>query len=95
MLKFMKVRGHSLSPDYRDGDFVLVSTLPRTVRENDVIVFQNSVYGTLIKRVKRVLKPKSEFIVRGTCWNSVDSKMFGSVFFQDVIGKVIWHIRGK
>ncbi len=96
MLRLIKVRGHSLYPDVRDGDFVLAARVPfpsGKIRAGELIVFRQPGYGTLIKRVRRVLEDGRAYEVRGTQIESTDSRNFGPVPLDRVIGRVIWHIR--
>lgn len=95
MFKLLKVTGNSLAPEYGNGDYVLVSNLFRKPRQKDVIVFRNGTYGMMIKRVQQVRSNGTEYFVEGTHPDSIDSKRFGFVSKQDVIGKVLWHIRRK
>lgn len=98
MLRLLKVRGASLHPDFKDGDYVLVAKTPfpaRHIRVGDVIVFQQPGYPRLIKRVKQVLNGGRAFEVRGTQVESTDSRNFGLVDRRQISGKVLWHIRQK
>ncbi|MBW6467351.1 MAG: S26 family signal peptidase [Brevefilum sp.] len=98
MLRLLKVRGASLWPDYREGDYVLAAGMPfpaRKIRAGDVIVFRQPGYGTLIKRVRRVLANGQAYDVRGTQIASSDSRNFGPVAQDQVTGKVIASIRAK
>lgn len=63
------------------------------IRAGDVIVFRQPGYGTLIKRVRRVLDEDRAFDVSGSQIQSADSRNFGAVPRERVFGKVIWHIR--
>jgi phage repressor protein C with HTH and peptisase S24 domain len=97
MFKLLRVSGNSLLPSFRDGDFALVSRIPLlfgSIREEDVIAFRHHAYGTMIKKIQSVGPNKDEVYVVGTQENSVDSRRFGAISRRDVIGKVIWHIRG-
>ena len=95
MLKLLKVSGHSLWPLYEDGDYVLIvhPRLAGAIRRGDVLVFRNAVYGTMIKQVERVVPDSNDLYVVGTHDRSVDSREFGAISRQAVIGKVIWHIK--
>jgi signal peptidase I len=98
MFRLVKVRGHSLFPDFRDGDYVLTAGFPfpsGKIRAGDVVVFRQPGYGLLIKRVHQVLQDGLAFDVRGTQVESTDSRNFGPVRRDQVTGKVIWHIQGK
>jgi len=98
MLRLLKIRGASLWPDFCEGDYVLAVGVPfpaGKVIKGDVIVFQQPGYGTLIKRVKRVLAGGKQFEVSGTQVSSTDSRNFGLVPFDRVSGKVVWHIRAN
>ncbi len=95
ILKFLKVGGDSLSPNFKHGDFVLVSKIPFLLRPpapGDVIAFHQPGYGLLIKRIESV-NPDGEVNVIGTQAESIDSRVFGAVQQEAMVGKVIWHIR--
>jgi phage repressor protein C with HTH and peptisase S24 domain len=97
MFKILKVRGHSLQPDVRPGDFVVVACTPllrRSLRPGDLVVFQRKPYGVMIKRVHRVDNDQGVLFVLGTDEDSLDSRSFGALRYRDLIGKVIWHVRG-
>lgn len=96
MLRLLRVSGSSLLPRFQDGDFVLVCKIPcllGNIRPGDVIAFRNQTYGTLIKQVQSVSSARDEIFVVGTQENSVDSRRFGPIGKEDVLGKVIWHIK--
>jgi len=95
MCKILRVTGKSLEPDFRDGDYVLVSKIPllmRPARQGNVVAFHKPPYGLLIKRVE-YLTPEGELFVLGTHAASVDSLQFGPVRRQDLLGKVIAHVK--
>ena len=96
MLRLLKVSGDSLSPEYQDGDFVLVAKIPllfKSLHRGDVIAFHHDLYGTIIKQVDDISIDGERFIVTGTHENSVDSTQFGAISRDVIIGKVIWHIK--
>lgn len=95
MLRLLKVAGDSLYPAFRQGDFVLTSKIPiflNTLKAGDVIVFEQPIYGLLIKRIETVHQGGKFFYVLGTDEFSVDSRQFGPVGRDALVGKVIWHI---
>lgn len=65
------------------------------IKAGDLIVFHQPGYGTLVKRVQRVVDDGEAYDVRGTQVESTDSRDFGLVPCQAISGKVIWHIRQK
>jgi phage repressor protein C with HTH and peptisase S24 domain len=96
-LQVLRVRGVSLAPRYRDGDYVVISGLEtalglRRIRPGDVVVFDHPDYGRLIKRVVS-LEPCGQLRVRGDDPDSVDSRRFGPLPHSAVLGRVIFHIR--
>lgn len=96
MLKILKVAGESLSPDYEEGDYVVIATFPFLfvyLRPGDVVVFTHPAYGLMIKRVEHVENTAGDLWVTGTHPLSIDSRQFGAVKRRDVIGRVLWHIR--
>jgi nickel-type superoxide dismutase maturation protease len=95
MIRFIKVAGDSLYPMFRQGDFVLISKIPfrfKKLKVGDVIVFDQPIYGVMIKQISQVLDGGNLFYVLGTDEFSVDSRQFGAVRREALLGKVIWHI---
>ncbi|MCP4139205.1 MAG: S26 family signal peptidase [Chloroflexi bacterium] len=81
-----------MSPEYQDGDFVLLIKFFRgKIKKGDVIVFKHQLYGTLIKAVEKITD--EGVYVLGTGENSLDSRRLGPVNPLSVQGRVIWHIR--
>ncbi len=94
LLRIIKVSGRSLDPAYRDGDYVLVSSLPillRGIRPGDAVVFEHPRLGRLIKLVERLEAGGSSVYVIGLDKFSSDSRTFGAIPRNLVEGKVIWH----
>jgi nickel-type superoxide dismutase maturation protease len=94
MFRMIKVTGESLSPLFHEGDYVFITTIPfvvNRVKTGDTILFRHPAYGTLIKQVERVDAEQDSLSVIGTHPNSVDSRRFGPIRREDVIGKVLWH----
>lgn len=98
MFRLLKVRGQSLTPEFQSEDYVLIlrSSFPGfSIKTGDVIVFEQPPYGRLIKQVSQVLDSGQSLEVRGTQISSTDSRNFGPVPKDHVLGKVIWHIKPK
>lgn len=98
MLQVLRVTENSLYPLYQDGDFVLISKIPillRGIRPGDVVVFEHPSRGKLIKRVERLENEGRAVYVLGLSPDSVDSRFFGAVPRERVLGTVIWHIPKK
>jgi phage repressor protein C with HTH and peptisase S24 domain len=96
MFKVLRVSGNSLSPEYKDGDYVLSSRIPVLagfLAPGDAIVFENDEFGTMIKLIDSISTDGTEIRVKGTHPLSVDSGRLGPVTRKRVIGKVIWHIK--
>jgi signal peptidase I len=95
MLRILKVTGDSLAPEFQQGDFVAVSKIPFLFvppSPGDVIAFRQPGYGMLIKRIQN-FNPDGGVNVIGNHPESIDSRVFGAVRREDLIGKVIWHFR--
>ncbi len=94
MIRFLKVTGDSLAPEYLAGDFVIVVKVPCiffTIHEGDIVIFEHPLHGTLIKRVQSINNAAGTAILLGTDENSIDSRNFGAVRLSSINGKVIHH----
>lgn len=95
MLKLLKIVGDSLTPEYQNGDFVIISKIPILFvppSTGDIIAFRQPGYGLLIKRIHG-LNPDGGVNVISPHPDSVDSRVFGPINEKNILGKVIWHIR--
>ena len=95
MLKLLKIVGDSLTPEYQNGDFVMISKIPFLFvppSTGDIVAFHQPGYGLLIKRIQGVNQDGSVNVI-GAHPDSIDSRVFGPVNKNNVLGKVIWHIR--
>lgn len=95
MIQIVKVTGESLSPFFRNGDYVIVIQIPcflRRLKPGDVVVFRHPVYGRMIKRLERISQDGSELFVVGSHPESTDSRVFGPIPRRWATGKVIAHI---
>ena len=98
MFQFLKVTGESLSPSFHEGDYVLIAKSPfllRSLHSGEVIVFRHPSYGVMIKRIERLSPDGNEIYVLGTHPESTDSRQFGPVRREDVVGKVLWRIKSN
>ena len=96
MCRVIKVTGDSLTPIIEEGDFVLVLKIPFFfLHSGDIIVFRHDTYGTMIKLVEGVSRKEGTVFAVGTHSLSTDSRAFGPVSRKDIIGKVVWRVRGR
>jgi signal peptidase I len=96
--KIYRVSGNSLHPRFQHGDFVLVSKFVRNVTKlniGDPIVFRHAHHGTMIKLVSRINFKADEIEVVGNDYGSTDSRSFGPISKNDVLGKVIFCIPSR
>ncbi len=95
MFRLLRITGNSLNPTYQEGDFVFISKIPflfHPLRPGDVIAFRQPSYGLLIKQVQRLEPESGAVFVTGSHPESIDSRHFGSIPRQAVLGRVIAHI---
>ena len=96
MLKIIKVTGSSLSPFFLSGDYVLVSSFRpgyKNLQAGNVVVFQHTEFGRLIKRVHTNFPGSENIKVAGSHENSISSHKLDLIPYADLIGKVILHIK--
>ena len=98
MFRIHKVTGDSMSPDFQEGDFVVLTTLPFVlgrIKIGDTIVFEHKLYGTLIKRIASFDPETAEAYVEGTHPEGLDSRRLGTIRRENIRGKVIAHFPKK
>jgi len=92
MFKLIRVSGNSLYPEFKKGDFALISKIPfllGRVRPGDVVAFRHVEYGLMIKKVEAISADGDQFTVVGTHPASTDSRHFGPVKREQMVGKVL------
>ena len=88
MVRLSKVKGHSMSPSYLDGDYLLSVPLSMVrLKKGDVIIIKHAVFGYLVKEIRS--KSKEGYYVQGMHPLSTDSRSIGMVLPKMIKGKVI------
>lgn len=85
-----------MSPDYNDGDYVIISRFPllfNSVKTDSVLVFNSQKYGIMIKKVSAVDPAQKKFFFRGISSKSITSQKIGAIDKKDILGKVLFHIK--
>ncbi len=88
--KLFKVKGKSMEPTLKEGDYVLLR-LTRRVKNGDLVVFNHG-NKEMIKRVSKVEGSKL-WVIGDNKSHSTDSRYFGWVDTKEVTGRVIWKIK--
>ena len=55
MFQYFKIKGESMLPTLKSGDIVMTSNLVE-INRNDIVVFNDATYGTVVKRVRSIKK---------------------------------------
>ncbi len=55
MFQYFKIKGESMHPTLQSGDIVMTSDLLE-INRNDIVVFNDATYGTVVKRVRSIKK---------------------------------------
>lgn len=91
LFRFFKIHGHSMEPLIKDGQKVLVSSIPfifSNPKKNDIVAFNldNKIF---IKRIEKIENGKY-FLQGDNKDDSLDSRKLGFIERKDILGKVIW-----
>lgn len=92
LLAKFKVSGHSMEPTIKYGQYILVSKLPYIFskpKNKDIIAFRNKNREILIKRIIKI-KGNRYFIQGDNLKDSLDSRSFGYISKNDILGKIIY-----
>ena len=93
LLAKFKISGHSMTPGIKNGETVLVSGifyLFKNPQIGDIVAFRKA-EKILIKRITEV-KDKEYFLEGDNNRDSLDSKNFGFILRENIIGKVIYKL---
>lgn len=87
-LLLRQVVGHSMLPRLQNGRIVVASGWFRALNPRDVIIIRHD-GREKIKRIKEVADNRL-FVVGDNAIESTDSRQFGWIDSQCVLGKVLW-----
>lgn len=86
------INGHSMEPTIKENQTVIVSAIPyllRTPKINDIIAIESPVEEKiLIKRITK-MNHNNYFVAGDNQSDSTDSRKFGMIGRDQIIGKVI------
>lgn len=83
-----------MSPDFQEGDFVVLTTLPfllKRLKVGDTIIFDHKLYGMLIKRIASFDPETAEVYVEAVKSNGLNSLRLGTIRRDFIKGKVLAH----
>lgn len=90
LLSKIKVVGHSMEPTLKQNQIVIVSSIPYLFRKpkiGDIVVLKRQKY--IIKRIAAI-KKEQVFVVGDNKKESRDSREFGWIKKDRILGKVIY-----
>ena len=86
MFQYSKIKGESMLPTLQSGDIVMTSNLVE-INRNDIVVFNDATYGTVVKRVRSI--KKNYFKVKSDNLKT-DSPVCSTLYpKRNIIGKII------
>ena len=91
LLSKFRISGHSMEPTIKNNQFILISKIPYFFSEPDVkeIVAFKKNQKVLVKRIIKRTGNKY-FLAGDNSKDSLDSRSFGFVSKNDILGKVIY-----
>jgi len=94
LLVRFKIFGHSMEPQIKTGETVLVSNIPywfKMPKIRDIVAFKDSTGKVLIKRISKIQKGK--YSVEGdNKKDSLDSRRLGLISKNQIIGEIIYKL---
>ncbi|MBI3984360.1 MAG: S26 family signal peptidase [Candidatus Levybacteria bacterium] len=89
-----KITGHSMEPLLKNGDKIIATGLFylfQSPKINDIVVFKDSKGKVFIKRIEKINKGKY-FMLGENKKDSFDSRKFGEIVRNQILGKFIYKI---
>ena len=86
MFQYFKIKGESMLPTLQSGDIVMTSSLVE-INRNDIVVFNDATYGTVVKRVRSI--KKNYFKVKSDNLKTDSPVCSTSHPNRNIIGKII------
>jgi len=86
MFQYFRIKGESMLPTLQSGDLVMTSNLVE-INRNDIVVFNDATYGTVVKRVRSI--KKNYFKVKSDNLKTDSPVCSTSHSNRNIIGKII------
>ena len=94
LLAKFKIFGHSMEPQIKTGETVLVSGIPywfKIPKINDIVAFKDNNGKVLIKRIVKIQNGKY-FMQGDNKHDSLDSRQLGLISKNQIIGEFIYKL---
>jgi len=88
-MRLRRVVGHSMAPTLKADQIIIVSGRPKRLREGQVVVVARSGLE-MVKRIHAINPVKGVYIMGDNQAESTDSRNFGWLDPDEVIGRVMW-----
>ena len=90
-LKLAKVRGNSMLPRFRPGDYILASRpILRAFKAGDIVLARHQAHGLILKRIQRLTD--DEVWLEGLNELSSTAASLGAMPRTALIGRVCYHL---
>jgi nickel-type superoxide dismutase maturation protease len=89
-----RVVGHSMEPQIKSGETVLVSSIPylfKSPKISDIVAFKENTGRVLIKRIVKIQDGKY-FMQGDNKQDSLDSRKLGLISKNRIIGEIIYKL---
>ena len=87
-----RVKGRSMLPNYKEGDYLLVNKISRIKVDDPVVLRHPKTNNLILKRVSKI--ENGRYYVTGDNKEfSKDSRHFGAVERKMIVGKILFHIK--
>lgn len=87
-IKIYRVAERSMEPSIRDGAYLILNCWHSTLRVGEVVVARSPDGTTVVKRIAKI-GGRSLFLVGDNAQKSIDSRKFGWIGREKVVGKVM------
>lgn len=91
MFRVIKVKGQSMLPDIRHGDYLIIRTFYKKIRIDSIVVIAHQKYGVIVKKVCQILD-NGDCLVTSTNPQGISSEEIGHISIQQIIGIKVFHV---
>lgn len=86
-----RVKGRSMLPEFREGDYLIVNRLGK-LKKGDAVVLKHPKTNELILKRISWIKDEKYYVLGDNKKQSTDSRSFGYVERQMIVGKVMFKV---
>ncbi len=94
MIRLVKIIGQSMTPEFHEGDYLILQTAFLKPKTGQHIVYRHQEFGLIFKQIDKI-ENDGRFFLRSINPLGLQAERTGHCSPSRITGKVLWHIKKR